>query len=105
MLVCVISFFFVGSWLCALARSMVQLAVARAIAGLGGGGLMCMARYVNKMETDQCNGSRLIVCLQCGYSRFGAHPEARPISVLCQHGHDSEFNKADKRKWKANAYL
>ncbi|ORY98954.1 major facilitator superfamily domain-containing protein [Syncephalastrum racemosum] len=45
-LVCVISFFFVGSWLCALARSMLQLALARAIAGLGGGGLMCMASVV-----------------------------------------------------------
>ncbi|KAG2206515.1 hypothetical protein INT47_008532 [Mucor saturninus] len=45
-LVAILCFFLVGSWLCGLAGSMVQLSIARAIAGLGGGGLMTMASVV-----------------------------------------------------------
>lgn len=45
-LVAILCFFLVGSWLCGIAGSMVQLSVARAIAGLGGGGLMTMASVV-----------------------------------------------------------
>lgn len=45
-LVLVVSFFFVGSWFCGAARTMIELSIARAVAGLGGGGLMCMASVV-----------------------------------------------------------
>ncbi|KAI9266563.1 major facilitator superfamily domain-containing protein [Phascolomyces articulosus] len=39
-------FFFVGSAACGAAQNMLQLSIARAIAGLGGGGLMCLASVV-----------------------------------------------------------
>ncbi|KAI9018647.1 major facilitator superfamily domain-containing protein [Phycomyces nitens] len=42
-LVVILLFFLTGSWLCGAARTMVELSIARAIAGLGGGGLMTMA--------------------------------------------------------------
>ncbi|KAI8139000.1 major facilitator superfamily domain-containing protein [Fennellomyces sp. T-0311] len=45
-LIVVNTFFFVGSAACGAAQNMVQLSIARAIAGLGGGGLMCMASVV-----------------------------------------------------------
>lgn len=42
----IICFFLVGSWLCGLAGNMTQMGIARAIAGLGGGGIMTMASVV-----------------------------------------------------------
>ncbi|KAI8139001.1 major facilitator superfamily domain-containing protein [Fennellomyces sp. T-0311] len=45
-LIVVNTFFFVGSAACGAAQNMVQLAIARVIAGIGGGGLMCMASVV-----------------------------------------------------------
>ena len=45
-LIVVNTLFFVGSTACGAAQNMVQLAIARIIAGLGGGGLMCMASVV-----------------------------------------------------------
>ncbi|KAL0090948.1 major facilitator superfamily domain-containing protein [Phycomyces blakesleeanus] len=42
-LVAILLFFLIGSWLCGAARTMLELSIARAIAGLGGGGLMTMA--------------------------------------------------------------
>ncbi|KAI9470105.1 MAG: major facilitator superfamily domain-containing protein [Benjaminiella poitrasii] len=45
-LVVIVCFFLVGSWFCGLARTMVQMGVARAIAGLGGGGIMTMASVI-----------------------------------------------------------
>jgi MFS family permease len=45
-LVAIICFFLVGSWLCGIAGNMVQMGIARAIAGLGGGGIMTMASVV-----------------------------------------------------------
>ncbi|KAI8077981.1 major facilitator superfamily domain-containing protein [Gilbertella persicaria] len=45
-LVTIICFFLIGSLLCGAAGSMTQLSIARAIAGLGGGGIMTMASVV-----------------------------------------------------------
>ncbi|KAG2232681.1 hypothetical protein INT48_006860 [Thamnidium elegans] len=45
-LVAILCFFLIGSGLCGMANSMVQMSIARAIAGLGGGGLMTMASVV-----------------------------------------------------------
>lgn len=45
-LVTILCFFLVGSWLCGLAGSMWQMSIARAVAGLGGGGIMTMASVV-----------------------------------------------------------
>ncbi|GAN03720.1 MFS multidrug transporter [Mucor ambiguus] len=45
-LVAIVCFFLLGSWLCGIANSMVQMGIARAIAGLGGGGIMTMASVV-----------------------------------------------------------
>lgn len=45
-LVTIVCFFLLGSWLCGIANSMVQMGIARAIAGLGGGGIMTMASVV-----------------------------------------------------------
>ncbi|KAI8380526.1 major facilitator superfamily domain-containing protein [Choanephora cucurbitarum] len=45
-LVTIVCFFLLGSLLCGAAGSMVQLSIARAIAGLGGGGIMTMASVV-----------------------------------------------------------
>ncbi|KAI7856859.1 major facilitator superfamily domain-containing protein [Circinella umbellata] len=39
-------FFFIGSTACGAAQNMLQLSIARAIAGLGGGGLMCLASVI-----------------------------------------------------------
>ncbi|KAI9492104.1 major facilitator superfamily domain-containing protein [Zychaea mexicana] len=39
-------FFFIGSAACGASQNILQLSIARAIAGLGGGGLMCMASVV-----------------------------------------------------------
>jgi MFS family permease len=39
-------FFLVGSWFCGAAQSMLQMSLARGIAGLGGGGIMTMASVV-----------------------------------------------------------
>ncbi|KAG0169205.1 hypothetical protein DFQ30_003870 [Apophysomyces sp. BC1015] len=45
-LVTILVFFLLGSWLCGAAQSMVQMAIARAVAGFGGGGLITMAAVV-----------------------------------------------------------
>jgi MFS family permease len=45
-LVSIVIFFLVGSWLCGAARTMLEMSIARAIAGLGGGGIMTMASVV-----------------------------------------------------------
>lgn len=45
-LVTIVIFFLVGSWLCGAARTMLEMSIARAIAGLGGGGIMTMASIV-----------------------------------------------------------
>ncbi|CEI88776.1 hypothetical protein RMCBS344292_03154 [Rhizopus microsporus] len=45
-LVAILCFFLLGSWLCGAANTMTQMSIARAIAGLGGGGLMTMASVV-----------------------------------------------------------
>jgi MFS family permease len=39
MLVASIWMFLIGSWLCGLAGSILQMSIARAIAGIGGGGI------------------------------------------------------------------
>ncbi|KAG1416121.1 hypothetical protein G6F58_006128 [Rhizopus delemar] len=45
-LVAILCFFLLGSWLCGVSNSMIQMGIARSIAGLGGGGLMTMASVV-----------------------------------------------------------
>ncbi|KAI8638500.1 major facilitator superfamily domain-containing protein [Parasitella parasitica] len=45
-LVTIVCFFLLGSWLCGIANNMVQMGIARAIAGLGGGGIMTMCSVV-----------------------------------------------------------
>ncbi|KAI8985448.1 major facilitator superfamily domain-containing protein [Pilobolus umbonatus] len=45
-LVVILFFFLLGSWLCGAAQSILQMSIARAIAGLGGGGLMTLASVV-----------------------------------------------------------
>lgn len=45
-LVSILCFFLVGSWLCGIASTMLQMGLARLIAGLGGGGIMTMGSVV-----------------------------------------------------------
>lgn len=45
-LCCTLAFFLVGSLFCGAAHSMLQMAIFRGVAGLGGGGLMTMASVV-----------------------------------------------------------
>ncbi|KAG1450013.1 hypothetical protein G6F56_008473 [Rhizopus delemar] len=45
-LISILCFFLIGSWFCGASNSMTQIGIARAIAGLGGGGLMTMASVV-----------------------------------------------------------
>ncbi|KAI8377966.1 major facilitator superfamily domain-containing protein [Radiomyces spectabilis] len=42
----IMCFFMIGSWLCGASQNIVQMALARALAGMGGGGLMIMSSVV-----------------------------------------------------------